>query len=41
MKKIYQTPKTEAVQLLGHSAIMVGSGLFNLYGGLGAPDGMD
>lgn len=39
MKKTYQTPKTEAVQLLGHNAIMTGSVFIG--GGYGNPDGMD
>lgn len=43
MKKIYQTPKTESVQMLGQSAIMVGSpgGFVDLYEGTGKPGGID
>ena len=42
MKKIYNKPTTEAIQLLGQNAIMAVSGGFILGpGGGGIPDGND
>jgi len=41
MKKIYQTPKTDFVQMLGQSAIMVGSNVLDIHGGTGIPDRVD
>ncbi len=35
MKKVYIAPQTEAIELLGANAIMVGSGLDNPLGGFG------
>jgi hypothetical protein len=32
MKKIYIAPQTEAIELLGESAIMVGSGFTPIHG---------
>lgn len=40
MKKSYQIPKTEHIQMLGQSAIMVGS-VLDLGGGSGTPGIMD
>lgn len=40
MKKKYQTPQTENIQLLGHNAIMASSG-FILGPGSGEPGGND
>ena len=34
MKKVYLAPQTEAIQLLGENAIMVGSGLIDPLGGV-------
>ena len=33
MKKTYQKPQTDTVQMLGQNAIMVGSSVLDLYGG--------
>jgi hypothetical protein len=41
MKKTYQTPQTENIQLLGHNAIMVASPGFIVGPGSGIPDGND
>ena len=41
MKKQYQTPTTEAIQLLGQNAIMVGSTGFMLGPGDGSPGSPD
>lgn len=41
MKKIYQTPKTDFVQMIGQSAIMVGSNVLDIHGGTGTPSGVD
>lgn len=39
MKKVYIAPQTEAIELLGANAIMVGSGLDNPLGGFGSGEG--
>ena len=41
MKKQYQTPQTESIQLLGSNAIMVGSSGFILGPGEGVPGSPD
>lgn len=41
MKKIYNKPTTEAIQLLGQNAIMAGSSGFILGPGGGTPDRND
>jgi hypothetical protein len=41
MKKIYQTPKTDFVQMIGQSAIMVGSNVLDVHGGTGIPGEVD
>lgn len=41
MKKIYQTPKTDFVQMLGQSAIMVGSNVLDIHEGTGTPGQVD
>lgn len=41
MKKTYQKPQTDTVQMLGQNAIMVGSSVLNIYGGTGTPEGVD
>ena len=42
MKKIYQTPKTDSVQMIGHCAIMAASGgPLNIGGGSGIPGEME
>lgn len=41
MKKTYQKPQTDTVQMLGQNAIMVGSSVLDLYGGSGTPGGVD
>lgn len=40
MKKVYIAPQTEAIELFGANAIMVGSGLKPIHGiGTGIPPG--
>ena len=41
MKKIDQTPTTDCVQMIGQSAIMVGSNVLDIHGGTGMPDRVD
>lgn len=41
MKKIYQTPKTDFVQMIGQSAIMAGSNVLDVYEGTGTPGQVD
>ncbi len=41
MKKIYNKPTTEAIQLLGQNAIMAGSSRFILGPGDGSPSSND
>ena len=41
MKKLYQTPKTDSIQLIGQNAIMVGSNLLDIHKGTGIPGMME